>query len=1014
MPQSTWAEQNRPRPISTWAEQNKPIPTTPSSLPPTIRNAGGWGAGAGRGNIGFLPKLALKLGPEFLKGLWKSTPISQIGYEPDEAESEAFERSLKEAWGSPRKAASSFAGMVEPTGMAQMAIDLPIETYEAYRSGDYPTAVANTVLGVGVPAALHGLTRGVPPELLPKPKAVEVVPPVSDPFVELPVREPKHWDWNAPPVRPLPEQFIVPQSQGIQRISPTGEVTPSRPPVAADIEVIKTRERNPATGRLRTVKTERPVATSPETAEAIRQKKISGETVSEDWLSQDPLLSTVPNRLRPEPPNVTALRNLSEGTPKRGAVAPRSRLQFMDEAEYLAGLKREEPPATTLPPVEPVTPTTQPVTPTQPKRSITDRITNRVRNSALYKAIYEPTGVSSETRLARLGDAGKKLAKMLRDERTESSLFGGEQTVHTRRAIRSLKPEEQLELVRILDDKIPLSNASSPKIVEAYKALRGTTETLGDEAIAAGLKLKTASGKTIPFQKHKGEYFPRYFEEGVIKNQEKLTQEFIKAGKTPEAAAKAAKVIVEKSTEELVNRLIKGGKSPAEAAIIAKNVFEKGERFEPSQHTRDVDLPGYREDLAALEKYQYEMAQRITRAKRFGPGDTGDVNSPISKLIAETSNPKEALELVNDILNRNEASTGKPFQQKVANKVTKFMVNTKLSQFAIQNMGDFFSYPHSFGIKRSLAALKDTIMNPHGAADIATQVGSHKILRGELFKDVESGRMVPNGAKTTEKFIRTVGSLAGRSTVQSLFEKAKKNPARYAQELARFVDGDVTTVLKQDKLTPRQIDFAGGRGVELTSGVPDKLALSKAFFPDNPILRLPSLFKRFAFNNSRNILETWKAQPTLQGKIAKVTTMLLAYQAGGEIVGDIKGVIKGLISGDIEKALAGRGDYIGTGNAALDRIMANYLQSALFGLVGDAAEIISNRSTRSKVAGAVGGPVISDIDELINSIGSAIGGDYAPISRSVARRIPYIGSGLAERFRKQEESNKLPSLPTNR
>jgi len=616
----------------------------------------------------------------------------------------------------------------------------------------------------------------------------------------------------------------------------------------------------------------------------------------------------------------------------------------------------------------------------------------RFKSSTLYRTIYEPSGVSTLTKLKRMGEKGSSLAKTLRDERTESNRLGGQEAVKVRKVRRMLSNAEQTEVVKLLDGQKPLNSASSEKVVKAYRMLRESTEYLGNLAVQAGVKMKDSKGNTVPFQKLAGEYFPHRYPEELFKDPVALKEKLLRHGKDAQGRPL----------------------SPNAVDAMVKQITEKGERFSSPQHSRDFNLPGYLESLDALEAHQYELAQAITRTKRFGALDMADAGSTISQLVKNAEDPVRAKMMVNDYLERNEFDPDRSGQQKWYNRIVKAEVASKLSQFAITNMGDLAGTNAALGIRNTHKAIADTLMDRHGSADIAAGTGAHAILRKELLNDVKAGKFLSKayGTAGTEKAIRTVAALAGRVEVQKLFAKAKKDP-RFKKTLADFVDGDVNDVLKQEKLTKEQIDFGGGRGVEISSGIPDKLSLSKAMFADNPMMRLPFLFKRFAFMNTRNMVDVVKRQPTAFAKVKKAGTILAAYQVAGEVIGDTKSAITGLVSGDVEEEIKGRGEYINSenwkfigktvGSKALDRIIANYLQAALFGVVGDVTESVV-RKKLGKVSGTIGGPVLSDADEFAQVATDLAGGDYKSLGRAAARRVPYVGTGLAKRWAKESKS----------
>jgi len=141
------------------------------------------------------------------------------------------------------------------------------------RFASHPSGAVGDLRLPDTPEALRSLDLSNPGTKLPD---IELRP---DQYTTLPTGNKTPFNFDQPGVRPDVEPFNTPRSQGIQNINPeTGEVT------------------------------------------------------SRDFAESNPLLSHVPNRLRPEAPNVTRLRGLSQGFGKTGDVGRREPLQFVDEA----------------------------------------------------------------------------------------------------------------------------------------------------------------------------------------------------------------------------------------------------------------------------------------------------------------------------------------------------------------------------------------------------------------------------------------------------------------------------------------------------------------------------------------------------------------------------------------------------------------------------------------------------------------------------------------------------------
>jgi len=273
---------------------------------------------------------------------------------------------------------------LDATGGVSGALGLGESSIHDIQQGNWGGLAGNAAIAaVGGTLGYKNLRGTINQSLLPKPG---VVPNVSYP---IPPRKVTPWDFDSPGTAPpVAEPYNLPRSQGIQRISPgapgerpipptvgplpgsiprtgslgsdlgvpgarpAGEILSTRPDRMAPTKIIHVAEFD-AKGNPLIVEKRVPAAIGDEAAGAMRHKKISGEVAEGDWLSTDPLYSTVPKRLRPEAPNVTLLRSLSEGGGKTGAPARTNKLNFIDEAEYLRQKAAAE--AAAPKPVAPVT-----------------------------------------------------------------------------------------------------------------------------------------------------------------------------------------------------------------------------------------------------------------------------------------------------------------------------------------------------------------------------------------------------------------------------------------------------------------------------------------------------------------------------------------------------------------------------------------------------------------------------------------------------------------------------------
>ena len=266
---------------------------------------------------------------------------------------------------------------------------------EDWRTGAWGAGAIDLAQTAGT---LWGAKEGLSALRKPKPT---IVPDVTMPdgFTEIPKKNVATWDFNKDP-GPVTDPYSLPRNQGIQRVSPgvpgelslpkveppsyvpnergffevpkktvepwklgvkgeepAGQVTSSRSDVPAKTKVIKVKYRD-KNGKLR-IRKQEVLATVGDASEQATHgrtykgkkyggKTISGEIVSGDFLSDDPLYATVPDRLRPEAPNVGMLRTLSEGAGKTSEVPKREvgsrttrggKFTFIDEAEHNANIE---------------------------------------------------------------------------------------------------------------------------------------------------------------------------------------------------------------------------------------------------------------------------------------------------------------------------------------------------------------------------------------------------------------------------------------------------------------------------------------------------------------------------------------------------------------------------------------------------------------------------------------------------------------------------------------------------
>lgn len=616
------------------------------------------------------------------------------------------------------------------------------------------------------------------------------------------------------------------------------------------------------------------------------------------------------------------------------------------------------------------------------------------------KHTYQQTMTSGEGILNSLGPAGKKLALLLRDIETEGSARGGAHVAFIREQTKGLSKVEKAQVVDLLDGLVGPNEVSNPRVVSVYRNLRKMTDEIADRAEAAKISIRSSSGKTTEFKRLAGEFFPHRYSPDVL---EKLFA----------------------NSESLTAELIKAGKSPKEAARIVEKMKEFGERITDVQHGREVNLPGYTKDLKVLESYMYDMERRLIEAERLGVKDLGDVKSPVSQLVRETTDPEQAYKVTREALGRSEVHN--PDVKKMLEMASKFQVVTKLSQFIINNTADFLNIWRDTSTKNFLTSFTKAITKDPEAISNAIRSGAWELFHRGLLDDVQSGNIIGRayGITPMEKLIRTVGANAGRAEILDLFTKLKARPTnKYVRkQFGRLIEGgeaSIDNVLAQGELNAKQLDFAAGRFVENTSGKPNPLSLPPVFGSSSPFVKAAFLFKRFAFTSTKNMKDSILANPN-PDHIAKI---LALYMIGGEAVGDVKAAFNGIVQGAVDpnksiaqqvsENIANRGEYFDSSryieldpktNALIDRLAANASQAWLLGMIGSITESASfgSRGLIDFAAGPIYGDAIRAF-EVVNSLRSPQEGAFKrKLGDELARRVPYVGQGAAKAFRNKRE-----------
>lgn len=573
-----------------------------------------------------------------------------------------------------------------------------------------------------------------------------------------------------------------------------------------------------------------------------------------------------------------------------------------------------------------------------------------------FREVYDDMATSGLTVIRNLG--GRDLEELLLRNRLDGEQLAGRLNSKLKDITKGLTQEELDNYINVRDvGARPLNQ----NVKDAFEQFKSFDSSFTQMAKKSGMGLKRGS-KIVPFEGlgKEGEHFAHIYGPEFFKDKEGALNSIMKEGYTLEQAER-----------------------------ILKKASEHGERLIDPQHGRTVNAPGYRKDINVDYQHINDMSKRIKEAIDFGPLDTADANSPISRMVAATDDPARVGKIVKRYLGREEPMN--PAWARVNSSIVNFQTATKLSKFLINNIASLGMDPVMAGFKNTGKALAETIFDYPGARSKAEVTGALQPIYKELVQEAGGPKGITKwfGVAKGEEFNRTVSAIAGKHTANDLFEKLKANPEnpRLRKRVQDLILQNPDDLLKQGKLSDWQVNRAGARMSEITQGRASNIDLPK-LWSDTPAARLVMLYKRYAFQQSKNIKRAFDViGPAKTAAILAGTSAVL-----GEGLGDVNAVLKGTgrtiggagnLEDEISKAIAARGE-------GYKRIINNLAQAWALGYIGD----LFDSSGRSKegTAANLAGPVVGDIGETAYNIGNL---NAKGLAAQGARMIPLFGTGIA-------------------
>lgn len=638
------------------------------------------------------------------------------------------------------------------------------------------------------------------------------------------------------------------------------------------------------------------------------------------------------------------------------------------------------------------------------------------------------TWEAGEKTLDKLGPAGKiirrKLAEWSRDEHQLATRWES----RAAQTISKLSKEEYKEFMFLADS----GNYKSvnPKIQRVLDAIKQNEAEIFAFVNQLGIRIPGTSRVVKPMEG----YTPRIYPEGFWQDATMLSKALKE--KFPGMSEDTITKIVKRRTAGLVDQLMTelGVSRDVAETIIHLGKLKSEKKISP-QYIRRLDLPGYRTDPLIWSEHYADWAKKVARTHHFGPKDIGDPFSTISMLIEQTRNPDLAKRIMNVIMGRRNYSPNAAFYQKVNRMANGFAARAYLSMFYISNVANNITIPLRMNLRALTHGVKEAILHPKAAREFASDSGALYGVTRTLIEESYKRRSTADplryyGMTASENMNRIISAGAGKYYAQQLFGKLKKGKLN-SYEMEQLYDltlTDPNILATQSQLTSKQLHSAGFMGAELTQGLGEARKVPPAWNNPNPVVQLPLIFKRYAFQQTKIIKDALFGPGVPMKTRARNLAYLVAISqplgyALGEVKGAIRGTVRGLAEGDIgggiEHELEHRSDptrrlvstFLGKEFAEDDEIaniggisitatdiIDNMVNAWALGMVADLMYMASGdaRSFFFDVAGPAAGPPMEVGFNVLK--GLLPGGNMIPAYRTATKMIPFVGPGLQRAF----------------
>lgn len=461
---------------------------------------------------------------------------------------------------------------------------------------------------------------------------------------------------------------------------------------------------------------------------------------------------------------------------------------------------------------------------------------------------------------------------------------------------------------------------------------------LRNEAQAVGIKTQPL---VVP------NYFPHMVKEGMFDNAAKRQEmiDHLVATRQARNVAHASQLLgVQQGVEPPLRRVF--------------HPFESPRKYQ-------LDPAMLRDDLGVMPDYLMGAAERIGRAKVFGP--EGEKLEELLSIIRNTDGEAKyqmARSVVADKLGYS--FVARADEQSWERGIKAFTAVTKLHLAPIANsLGGAGNMIATMGLKNFAEGFGKMAMSPSEAYEFADGAGAslyraiqemkritgaeNQSLMGKL-----SGKVFLNPAENmarNERMMRVLGSSVGKTAAESEFAKLLRNPAdTMARRRLAVLGIDVNSALQRGALDASDKAKAAFVFANKTMLQADAFALP-TIWRDNPWGRIATMYKPFVFMQTKFVRDEIIKPAIKRQDFRPLIWAAVTFPILGEIAGDLKMLARGRSPSE------DRPDF---DKYPMDRIVDNMAQIGGLGVALDVTNAVATGSPTQTLS-FLSSPFVTDV-----------------------------------------------------